>query len=45
MDCAHGSYNELWANPTVDVIYIGSPRNKHYRMTPAALERRQARPV
>ena len=35
---AHGSYDELWANPDVDVIYIGSPHSEHHRMTLAALD-------
>lgn len=35
---AHGSYDELFANPDVDVIYIGSPHSEHHRMTLAALD-------
>ena len=35
---AHGSYDKLWANPDVDVIYIGSPHSEHHRMTLAALD-------
>jgi predicted dehydrogenase len=33
----HGSYDELWADPNVDVIYIGSPHSEHHWMTLAAL--------
>lgn len=35
---AHGSYDELWANPDVDVVYIGSPHSEHRWMTLAALD-------
>jgi len=35
---AHGSYDELWADPDVDVVYIGSPHSEHHRMTLAALD-------
>ncbi len=35
---AHGSYDELWADPNVDVIYIGSPHSEHHWMTLAALD-------
>ena len=34
---AHGSYDELWADPDVDVVYIGSPHSEHHWMTLAAL--------
>lgn len=34
----HGSYADLWADPDVDVIYIGSPHSEHHWMTLAALE-------
>jgi predicted dehydrogenase len=35
---AHGSYDELWADPDVDVIYVGSPHSEHHWMTLAALD-------
>jgi predicted dehydrogenase len=35
---AHGSYDALWADDDVDVIYIGSPHSEHHRMTLAALD-------
>ena len=35
---AHGSCDELFANPDVDVIYVGSPHSEHHRMTLAALD-------
>ena len=35
---AHGSYEALWADDDVDVIYIGSPHSEHHRMTIAALD-------
>jgi predicted dehydrogenase len=35
---SHGSYDDLWSNPDVDVIYIGSPHSEHHRMTLAALD-------
>ena len=35
---AHGSYEALWADDSVDVVYIGSPHSEHHTMTIAALE-------
>lgn len=35
---AHGSYDELWADDEVDVVYVGSPHSEHHAMTIAALE-------
>ncbi len=35
---AHGSYEELFADPDVDVVYIASPHSHHRDMTIAALE-------
>ena len=35
---AHGSYEALWADPDVDVIYVASPHSHHHAMTIAALE-------
>lgn len=35
---AHGSYDALWDDPDVDVVYIGSPHSEHHWMSLAALE-------
>ncbi|MFT4658200.1 MAG: putative dehydrogenase [Ilumatobacter sp.] len=35
---AHGSYESLWADPDVDIIYIGSPHSEHHNMAIAALD-------
>jgi predicted dehydrogenase len=35
---AHGSYEELWADADVDVVYIASPHSHHHAMTIAALD-------
>ncbi len=35
---AHGSYDALWADDGVDVVYIGSPHSEHHWMTIAALD-------
>jgi predicted dehydrogenase len=35
---AHGSYDALWDDDDVDVVYIGSPHSEHRAMTVAALE-------
>ena len=35
---AHGSYDDLWADPGVDIVYIGSPHSEHHAMTIAALD-------
>jgi predicted dehydrogenase len=35
---AHGTYDSLWADDSVDVIYIGSPHSEHHAMTIAALD-------
>lgn len=34
---AHGSYEALWADDDVDIVYIGSPHSEHRAMTVAAL--------
>ncbi|AZI57362.1 gfo/Idh/MocA family oxidoreductase [Nakamurella antarctica] len=31
IDAAHGSYEELVADPNVDVIYVASPHSEHHR--------------
>jgi predicted dehydrogenase len=38
IDRAHGSYEELWADADVDIIYIASPHSHHHAMTVAALD-------
>ena len=35
---AHGSYEDLWADTDVDVVYIASPHSHHHAMTIAALD-------
>jgi predicted dehydrogenase len=35
---AHGSYEALWADDGVDVVYIASPHSHHHAMTIAALD-------
>ena len=35
---AHGSYDDLWADDGVDVVYIGTPHSEHHAMTIAALD-------
>ena len=35
---AHGSYEALWADDDVDIVYIASPHSHHHDMTIAALE-------
>ena len=35
---AHGSYESLWADDQVDVVYLGSPHSEHHAMTIAALD-------
>jgi predicted dehydrogenase len=35
---AHGSYDALWADDDVDVVYIASPHSHHRAMTIAALD-------
>jgi predicted dehydrogenase len=35
---AHGSYEALFADPDVDVIYVASPHSHHHAMTIAALD-------
>lgn len=35
---AHGSYEALWADPDVDIVYVASPHSHHHAMTIAALE-------
>ena len=34
---AYGSYDEVFEDPRVDVVYIGSPHSLHYEQTRAAL--------
>jgi len=35
---AHGSYQALWNDDDVDVVYIASPHSEHHAMTLAALD-------
>jgi predicted dehydrogenase len=35
---AHGSYEALWADDNVDIVYIASPHSHHHAMTLAALD-------
>jgi predicted dehydrogenase len=35
---AHGSYEALFADPDVDIVYIASPHSHHHAMTIAALD-------
>jgi len=35
---AHGSYEALWADDDVDIVYIASPHSHHHAMTIAALD-------
>jgi len=35
---AHGSYQALWADENVDIVYIASPHSHHHAMTIAALD-------
>jgi len=35
---AYGSYEELLADPQVDVVYVASPHSEHHRQTRLALE-------
>jgi predicted dehydrogenase len=35
---AHGSYEALWSDPDVDIVYIASPHSHHHAMTIAALD-------
>ncbi len=42
---AHGSYEALWADDDVDIVYIASPHSQHHAMTIAALDAGQARAV
>jgi predicted dehydrogenase len=35
---AHGTYEALWADDDVDVVYIASPHSHHHAMTIAALD-------
>ena len=34
---AHGTYEDLFADPDVDIVYIASPHSSHCEMTVAAL--------
>lgn len=38
IDRAHGSYEALWADDDVDIVYIASPHSHHRDMTVAALD-------
>ena len=35
---AHGSYESLWADDEVDIVYVASPHSHHHAMTIAALD-------
>jgi predicted dehydrogenase len=35
---AHGSYEALWADDDVDIVYVASPHSHHHAMTIAALD-------
>jgi predicted dehydrogenase len=35
---AHGTYEALWADDEVDIVYIASPHSHHHAMTIAALD-------
>lgn len=35
---AHGTYEELFADPDVDLVYVASPHSHHHAMTIAALD-------
>ncbi len=35
---AHGSYDALWSDSDVDIIYVASPHSHHHAMTIAALD-------
>jgi len=35
---AHGTYDDLWADDEVDIVYIASPHSHHHAMTIAALD-------
>ncbi|MBO4850621.1 MAG: Gfo/Idh/MocA family oxidoreductase [Prevotella sp.] len=34
---AYGSYSELYANPDIDLVYVGTPHSHHYEVTRDAL--------
>jgi predicted dehydrogenase len=35
---AHGSYDDLFADDGVDIVYVASPHSHHHDMTVAALD-------
>jgi predicted dehydrogenase len=35
---AHGSYDALWGDDDVDIVYVASPHSHHHQMTIAALD-------
>ncbi len=35
---AHGTYDDLWADDDVDIVYVASPHSHHHAMTIAALD-------
>jgi predicted dehydrogenase len=35
---AHGTYDALWADDDVDIVYVASPHSHHHAMTIAALD-------